>query len=94
MQNYIRAKAAHQFYRDVFTRDLELGNTGNIPLGIIDSVIKEFNCDALFVARELSSYDSGLPPDSDNALKQLLVTISHANLNFDEKWGGYQKKNA
>ncbi|AFR04070.1 hypothetical protein PEC301653_21380 [Pectobacterium carotovorum subsp. carotovorum] len=92
MQNYIRAKAAHQFYRDVFTRELELGNTGNIPLRIIDSVIKEFNCDVLFVARELSLYDSGLPPDSDNALKQLLVTIAQANFIFDEKWGGYQKK--
>lgn len=91
MQNYIRAKAAHQFYRDVFTRELELGNTGNIPLSIIDSVIKEFNCDVLFVARELSLYDSGLPPDSDNALKQLLVTIAQANFIFDEKWGLSEK---
>ncbi|MEQ9948028.1 hypothetical protein [Pectobacterium aroidearum] len=92
MQSYAHAKAMHQFYRDVFTRDIELGETGDIPLRIIDSVVKEFNCDVLFVARELSLHDSGLPSDKDKALKQLLVTMAQANMAFDEKWSGYQKK--
>ncbi|MBB1525592.1 hypothetical protein H4Q82_03655 [Pectobacterium carotovorum subsp. carotovorum] len=92
MQSYVRAKSMHQFYRDVFTRDIYLGDTGNIPLEIIDSVIKFFSCDALFISRELVLCDSGLSLDNDNALKQLLVTIAHANMALDEKWSGYQKK--
>lgn len=49
MQSYAHAKAMHQFYRDIFTRDIELGETGDIPLRIIDSVVKEFNCDVFLL---------------------------------------------
>lgn len=40
----------------------------------------------------MSLHDSGLPSDNDKALKQLLVTMAQANMAFDEKWSGYQKK--
>ncbi|MEI7340867.1 hypothetical protein WCT87_05205 [Pectobacterium brasiliense] len=87
MTEYKYAKSMSQFYRDVFSRELELGDVGNLPQEFVAAII-EGNTDTLLINKKLFDYDSGLEASHDTALKQLLLTISLANIAFDGKFEG------
>ncbi|KMK81633.1 hypothetical protein [Pectobacterium brasiliense] len=87
MTEYKYAKSMSQFYRDVFSRELELGDVGNLPQEFVAAII-EGNTDTLLINKKLFDYDSGLEASHDAALKQLLLTISLGNIAFDGKFEG------
>ncbi|MEQ9902914.1 MULTISPECIES: hypothetical protein [Pectobacterium] len=91
MFEYNHTKSMHQFYRDIFSRDLELGNIGNFPKEFIASIVAG-SLDTLSIYKTILTYDSGLENNHDIALKQLLLTISLANLALDEKFEGKKVK--
>ncbi|UMO86063.1 hypothetical protein HP572_11615 [Pectobacterium sp. PL64] len=87
MSEYKNSKLMHQFYRDVFSREIDLGDIGEFPHHFVTAIIRG-NTNILFINKEIYGYDSGLEKNHDAALKQLLLTISLANIAFDEKFKG------
>ncbi|MCU1791469.1 hypothetical protein [Pectobacterium polaris] len=87
MTEYKYAKSMSQFYRDVFSRELDLGDIGSLPQEFVAAII-EGNTDTLLINKKIYSYDSGLETNHDEALKQLLLTISLANIVLDGKFEG------
>ncbi|MDY4373213.1 hypothetical protein [Pectobacterium carotovorum] len=87
MTEYKYAKSMPQFYRDVFSRELDLGDIGRLPQEFVAAII-EGNTDTLLINKKIYGYDSGLETSHDEALKQLLLTISLANIALDGKFEG------
>ncbi|ACT06440.1 conserved hypothetical protein [Dickeya chrysanthemi Ech1591] len=90
MENYIKTKSAHQYYRDVFSREIMLGGIGDLPKDIIIELIVKKSCDLYALNKKLIESQSNLPENQDAALKLVLQAIALSNLALDEKWGGQQ----
>ncbi|RNM26665.1 hypothetical protein EFS38_02640 [Dickeya undicola] len=92
MNNYMHMKSAHQYYRDVFSREIMLGDVGDLPKDMIIDLIGKRSCDIYQLNKKLAESPSNLPEAQDKALRLMLQTIALSNLAFDDKWGGQQVK--
>lgn len=90
MTKYMKMRAAHQYYRDVFSREIMLGNVGDLPKEILIDLIVRRSCDTHLLNKQLAHCQSNLPDSQDKALKLMLQAIGLSNLALDEKWGGQQ----
>ncbi|MCO7261287.1 hypothetical protein [Dickeya zeae] len=92
MSNYSNVKAAHQYYRDIFSRELMIGDVGELSRDIISDLFINKNCNLHTLRKKLDVSQSNLPEKQDKALRLLLNAIALSNLALDEKWGGQQIK--
>ncbi|MBP2848787.1 hypothetical protein [Dickeya oryzae] len=92
MSNYSSVKSAHQYYRDVFSLELKIGDIGELPKEIIYDVLFKKSCDVFSLNKKLEASRSNLPEKQDRALKFLLNAIALSNLALDDKWNGQQVK--
>ncbi|WP_226099621.1 hypothetical protein [Dickeya oryzae] len=92
MSNYSSVKLAHQYYRDLFSLELKIGDIGELPKDIIYDVIFKKSCDVFSLSKKLEDSRSNLPEKQDKALKFLLNAIALSNLALDGKWNGQQVK--
>ncbi|MGM3160026.1 hypothetical protein [Dickeya undicola] len=90
MADYTHVKSTHQYYRDVFSRELMIGDIGDLPKSIVVDVIINRSCDIYTLNKNLAASHSNLPDAQDQALKLLLNAIALSNLALDEKWDGQQ----
>lgn len=90
MADYTHVKSTHQYYRDVFSRELMIGDIGDLPKEIIVDVIVNRSCDIYTLNKNLAASQSNLPEAQDRALRLLLNAIALSNLALDEKWSGQQ----
>ncbi|SLM63732.1 MULTISPECIES: hypothetical protein [Dickeya] len=90
MSNYSNVKSAHQYYRDVFSSELVIGDIGGLSKDIIVDIFVKRSCDIYTLNKKLSVSQSNLPPEQDKALRLLLNAIALSNLTLDEKWKGQQ----
>lgn len=84
MADYTHVKSTHQYYRDVFSRELMIGDIGNLPKEIVVDVIVNRSCDIYALNKNLAANQSNLPEAQDRALKLLLNAIALSNLALDE----------
>ncbi|MCA7012771.1 hypothetical protein LF934_08955 [Dickeya dadantii] len=92
MTNYMHMRSAHQYYRDVFSREIMLGDVGDLPKEMVIDLIGKRSCDFYLLNKQLANSQSNLPEAQDKALRLMLQTIALSNLALDEKWGGQQVK--
>ncbi|AJC66805.1 MULTISPECIES: hypothetical protein [Dickeya] len=92
MSNYSNVKSTHQYYRDIFSLDLKIGDIGDLPKDIIYDVLFKKSCDIFSLNKKLENSQSKLPEKQDRALKFLLNAIALSNLALDGKWNGQQVK--
>ncbi|PXW47940.1 hypothetical protein DFO54_10224 [Erwinia sp. AG740] len=90
MADYTQVKSTHQYYRDVFSRELMIGSIGDLPKKIVLDVIVNRSSDLYTLNKNLAASQSNLPEAQDRALKLLLNAIALSNLSLDEKWDGQQ----
>lgn len=88
--DYFRAKKMHQFYRDVFTREITITETGKLPVLELEKYTVQGQLDFFGLCRSVLSADSGLPETHDKGLKSLLLAVVMANLSLDKSWQGKQ----
>lgn len=89
---YYRTKTMHQYYRDVYTVQLKISETGNLPLMKIIEFTYLRSLDLFSLYQNILSIDSGLPEKHDKGLKKILLAIGMSNLALDNVWHGQQTK--
>lgn len=92
MSEFTRSRAMRQFYRNVFTRLIELPETDVMPAHIVAEIFsfKSTNLDRL--KPQIRDVKTGLEPEKDEALKQLLCAIVLANHALDESGSEGQQR--
>lgn len=93
MNKFLRIKGMHQFYRDVFTRDIYLPEAGVMPEHVVAAILSG----KLTISGEqpetiIHAFDTGLDVKKDDALKKMLCAIAIANRALDENNEGYQRE--
>lgn len=93
MSEFLRVKGMHQFYRDVFTRDIYLPEAVVMP----EHVVSEILSGNVSISGEqpetmIDAIDTGLDVINDNALKKILCAIAVANQALDNNNKGYQRQ--
>ncbi|MGM3175854.1 putative nucleotide-diphospho-sugar transferase [Dickeya lacustris] len=88
MSKYDSIKLAHQYYRDVFTKEFILGDVGDLPREIIFDVLIKREINTYELNKKLLKVDTHLPPDDEKKLFLMLNAIAMSNLALNDKWGG------
>lgn len=91
MTKFSRTRAMHQFYRDVFTRTLELPEADVFPAHVVAEILHYSNSDLTAMKPTLMAAVTGLEADKDEAIKALMCAITLANNAFDVKKQGHQQ---
>lgn len=75
---------AHQYYKDVYSSDIQIPNANKVPQYILFSILVEHSCDILKLNKELLELTTDLPKDLEFELKETLMLICYANLFLHE----------
>lgn len=90
MNNFVRTRAMHQYYRDVFTRTIYLPEADALPAHIVVEVLNYANTDLTALEETIYSAETELEADQDKALKLMMCAILMANEAFDGRSQGQQ----
>lgn len=90
MTTYARTRAMHQYYRDVFTREIYLPEADALPAHIVVEILNYANADLRSLEGMLNAAETELDPDQDRALKLMMSAIALANEAFDGRSHGLQ----
>ncbi len=84
MSEFARSRAMRQFYRNVFTRHIELPEADVMPVHLVAEIFtfKSTKLDRL--GPQIREVKTGLSPEHDDALKNLLCAIILANHALDD----------
>ncbi|WP_312057302.1 hypothetical protein [Pantoea brenneri] len=93
MTEFLRIKGMHQFYRDVFTRDIYLPEADIMPEHVVAKILSgKFTISDEQPETIIHAFDTGLDVKKDGALKKMLCAIAIANGALDEHNEGYQRQ--
>ncbi|WP_225758493.1 hypothetical protein [Leclercia sp. Marseille-Q4284] len=84
MSEFARSRAMRQFYRNVFTRLIELPETDVMPAHIVAEIFSFKSTNLGRLEPQIRDVKTGLAPEKDVALKHLLCAIVLANHALDE----------
>ncbi len=84
MSEFARSRAMRQFYRNVFTRLIELPETDVMPAHIVAEIFSFKSTNLERLEPQIRGVKTGLTPEKDEALKHLLCAIVLANHALDE----------
>lgn len=90
MTNYARTRAMHQYYRDVFTREIYLPEADALPAHIVVEILNYANADLRSLEGMLNAAETELDPDQDRAIKLMMSAVALANGAFDGRSDGQQ----
>lgn len=92
MNQFAQCRAMHQYYRDIFTRNIYLPEADVMPSHLVAEVLHFWSTD--YAAMEPAIMAAPTPPDLDEAkalaIKHLLCAATLANQAFDSKKQGLQ----
>lgn len=92
MNQFAQCRAMHQYYRDIFTRNIYLPEADVMPSHLVAEVLHFWSTD--YAAMEPAIMAAPTPPDLDEAkalaIKHLLCAATLANQAFDSKKQGHQ----
>ncbi|MDK9363347.1 hypothetical protein [Lelliottia wanjuensis] len=90
MTTYARTRAMHQYYRDVFTREIYLPEADALPAHIVVEILNYANADLRSLEGMLNAAETELDPDQDRAIKLMMSAVALANGAFDSRSDGQQ----
>ncbi|WP_146379204.1 hypothetical protein [Cronobacter turicensis] len=92
MNQFAQCRAMHQYYRDIFTRNIYLPEADVMPSHLVAEVLHFWSTDYAAMAPAIMAAPT--PPDLDEAkalaIKHLLCAATLANQAFDSKKQGHQ----
>lgn len=92
MNQFAQCRAMHQYYRDIFTRNIYLPEADVMPSHLVAEVLHFWSTD--YAAMEPAIMAAPTPPDLNEekalAIKHLLCAATLANQAFDSKKQGHQ----
>ncbi|EOC1347872.1 hypothetical protein ACI093_002969 [Cronobacter turicensis] len=92
MNQFAQCRAMHQYYRDIFTRNIYLPEADMMPSHLVAEVLHFWSTDYAAMAPAIMAAPT--PPDLDEAkalaIKHLLCAATLANQAFDSKKQGHQ----
>lgn len=92
MNQFAQCRAMHQYYRDIFTRNIYLPEADVMPSHLVAEVLHFWSTD--YAAMEPAIMAAPTPPDVDEekalAIKHLLCAATLANQAFDSNKQGHQ----
>ena len=91
MSEFARTRAMRQFYRDVFTRLIDLPESDAMPAHIVAEIFNFKSADFDRLEPMIAAANTGLDADKEEALKNMLRAITLANLAFEVKEQSRQK---
>lgn len=83
MSEFARTRAMHQFYRDVFTRLIDLPQADAAPAHIVAEIFNFKSSDLERLEPMIAAANTGLDAEKDAALKNMLRAITLANKAFE-----------
>ncbi|MCU6670081.1 hypothetical protein M8013_15150 [Enterobacteriaceae bacterium H4N4] len=84
MSEFARSRAMRQFYRNVFTRHIELIEADVMPVHLVAEIFTFKSAKLDILGPQIRDVKTGLAPEKDEALKNLLCAIILANHALDE----------
>lgn len=84
MSEFARSRAMRQFYRNLFTRHIELPEADVMPVHIVAEIFTFKSTQLEFLEPQIRDVRTDLTPEKDEALKNLLCAIILANAALDE----------
>lgn len=84
MSEFARSRAVRQFYRNLFTRMIELPETDVMPAHIVAEIFSFKSTNLARLEPQIRDVKTGLEPEKEQALKHLLCAIVLANHALDE----------
>jgi len=84
MSEFARSRAMRQFYRNVFTRHIELVEADVMPVHLVAEIFTFKSTKLDILGPQIRDVKTGLVPEKDEALKNLLCAIILANHALDE----------
>ena len=92
MNQFAQCRAMHQYYRDIFTRNIYLPEADAMPSHLVAEVLHFWSAD--YAMMEPAIMAAPTPPELDEekalAIKHLLCAATLANQAFDSKKQGHQ----
>lgn len=90
MSEFARSRAMRQFYRNVFTRHIELVEADVMPVHLVAEIFTFKSTKLDLLGPQIRDIKTGLEPEKDDALKNLLCAIILANQALDESTSAEQ----
>lgn len=84
MSEFARSRAMRQFYRNVFTRHIELPEADVMPVHLVAEIFTFKSTKFDLLEPQIRNVKTGLSPEKDDALKNLLCAIILANHALDD----------
>lgn len=94
MSEFARSRAMRQFYRNVFTRHIELPEADVMPVHIVAEIFTFKSTKLAILEPQIRDVKTGLAVEKDQALKNLLCAIILANQALDESRAEEQQPGA
>ncbi|MGK0705102.1 hypothetical protein ACSFCW_16720 [Yokenella regensburgei] len=85
MSKFMHSRAMHQYYRNVFTRQIYLPESDAMPAHIVAEIMNYQNTDLEYLEPKIMAAQTTLDAEKDRALKLMLSAVVIANHAFDEK---------
>ncbi len=90
MNQFAQCRAMHQYYRDIFTRDIYLPEADVMPSHLVAEVLHFWSTDYAALEPAIMAAQTRLDEDNALAVKHLLCAATLANQAFDSKKQGHQ----
>lgn len=91
MSEFARTRAMRQFYRDVFTRLIDLPEADAMPVHVVAEIFSFKSGDLDRLEPMISAAHTGLDAEKDEALKNMLRAITLANQAFEQSEKGAEQ---
>jgi len=91
MSEFARTKAMRQFYRDIFTRQIDLPEADAMPAHVVAEIFSFRSGDMTFLEPMIAAASTGLDTEKEDALKNMLRAIALANQALEIKGQSQQK---
>ena len=88
MSEFARSRAMRQFYRNVFTRFIDLPEADVMPANIVAEIFSFKSANITTLEPMIRAAETGLEANKDSALKNMLCAIVLANSALDESRTG------
>lgn len=92
MSEFVRTRAIPQFYRDVFTRLIDLPEVDTMPARVVAEIFSFKSADLEHLEPMIAAAKTGLDSEKDSALKNMLLAITLANRVYECDEQGEPKK--
>lgn len=85
MNKFSRTRALHQYYRDVFTKVIDLPDSDRLPAQAVAEILQFRNTDLDTMKPIIMATETGLSAEKEAALKAMMYALTLANNAFDVK---------